>query len=110
MEPAGARQGKFATLHGEVVRIAGRVCYEIYNNGGVNWGRSFTVLLSQYIRVVAAGEPLSPSSLARAEAAVVSLKSRSMSHQAVDDITEVAVEWVRLNPVLVESDLPDVGR
>ena len=48
--------------------------------------------------------------VARAEAAVASLKGRSMSHQAVDDITELAVEWVRLNPVLVESDLPDVGR
>lgn len=33
-----------------------------------------------------------------------------MSHQAVDDITELAVEWVRLNPVLVEMDVPDVGR
>lgn len=51
-----------------------------------------------------------PSSVARAEAAVASLKGRSMSHQAVDDITELAVEWVRLNPVLVEMDLPDVGR
>ena len=26
------------------------------------------------------------------------------------DITELAVEWVRLNPVLVQSDLPDVER
>lgn len=75
----------------------------------MKWGRSFTALLSQYIRVVAAGEPLSPSSLDRAEAAVASLTSRSMSHQAVDDITELAVEWVRMNPLLVESDLLDVG-
>jgi len=28
----------------------------------------------------------------------------------VDDSTELAVAWVRLNPVLVEADLPDVGR
>ena len=26
------------------------------------------------------------------------------------NITELAVAWVRLNPVLVETDLPDVGR
>ena len=51
-----------------------------------------------------------PASVARAEAAVASLKCRSMSHQAADDITELAVEWVRLNPVLVELDLPDAGR
>ncbi len=33
-----------------------------------------------------------------------------MSHQAVDDITELVVEWVRLNPVLMKMDVPDVGR
>lgn len=51
-----------------------------------------------------------PDSRARAEAAVASLKSRSMSHEAVDEITKLAVAWVHLNPVLVELDLPDVGR
>ena len=51
-----------------------------------------------------------PDSLARAEAAVASLKARSMNTGDVDEITKLAVEWVRLNPVLVELDLPDVGR
>ena len=54
--------------------------------------------------------PMPPASVARVEAAVASLKGSSMSHQAVDDITELAVEWVRLNPVLMEADLPGVGR
>lgn len=102
--------GQCQTLQGEVIRIAGRVGYEVYNNGGINWDRSFGALLDQYLSVVRSGLPMPPSSLARAEAAVASLKSRSMSHQAVDDITELAVVWVRLNPVLVETDLPDVGR
>ena len=102
--------GQCKTLQGEIIRIAGRVGHEVYDNGGINWDRSFGKLLDQYLRVVASGVPLPPSSVARAEAAVASLKGRSMSHQAVDDITELAVAWVRLNPVLVESDLPDVGR
>ena len=70
----------------------------------------FGALLDQYLGVVRSGLPMPPASVARAEAAVASLKGRSMSHQAVDDITERAVEWVCLNPVLVEADLPDVGR
>lgn len=102
--------GQCKTLQGEVIRIAGRVGYEVYDNGGINWDCSFGKLLDQYLSVVRSGLPMPPSSVARAEAAVASLKGRSMSHQAVDDITELAVEWVRLNPVLVESDLPDVGR
>lgn len=102
--------GQCQTLQGEVIRIAGRVGYEVYDNGGINWDRFFGALLDQYLNVVRSGLPMPPSSIARAEAAVASLKGRSMSHQAVDDITELAVEWVRLNPVLVEMDLPDVGR
>ena len=102
--------GQCQTLQGEVIRIAGRVGHEVYDNGGINWDRSFGKLLDQYLSVVRSGLPMPPGSLARAEAAVAFLKSRSISHQAVDDITELAVEWVCLNPVLVESDLPDVGR
>lgn len=102
--------GQCQTLQGEVIRIAGRVGHEVYDNGGINWDRSFGKLLDQYLRVVASGVSLPPDSLSRAEAAVASLKSRSMSHQAVDDITELAVEWVRLNPVLAELNLPNVGR
>lgn len=102
--------GQCQTLQGEVIRIAGRVGYEVYDNGGINWDRSFGALLDQYLSVVRSGLPMPPDSVARAEAAVASLKSRSMSHQAVDDITELAVAWVRLNPVLAEADLPDVGR
>lgn len=87
-----------------------RVAYEVYDNGGINWDRSFGALLDQYLGIVRSGPPMPPASVARAEAAVASLKSRSMSHQTVDDITELAAAWVRVNPVLVEADLPDVGR
>ena len=103
--------GQCQTLQGEVIRIAGRVGHEVYDNGGINWDRSFGKLLDQYLSVVVrSGLPMPPASVARAEAAVASLKCRSMSHQAADDVTELAVEWVRLNPVLVELDLPNVGR
>ena len=84
--------------------------HEVYDNGGINWDRFFGALLDQYLGVVRSGLTMPPASVARAEAAVASLKGRSMSHQAVDEITERAVEWVCLNPVLVEADLPDVGR
>ena len=102
--------GQCRTLQGEVIRIAGRVGHEVYDNGGINWDRSFGKLLDQYLSVVRSGLPMPPSSVARAEAAVASLKGRSMNTGDVDEITKLAVEWVRLNPVLVELNLPDVGR
>ena len=71
---------------------------------------SFTALLNRYPRVVASGVSLPPDSLCHAEAAVTSLKARSMNTGDVDEITTLAVKWVRLNSVLVELNLPDVGR
>ena len=102
--------GQCQTLQGEVIRIAGCVGHEMYDNGGINWDRSFGKLLDQYLSVVRSGLPMPPGSLARAEAAVAFLKARSMNTGDVDEITKLAVAWVRLNPVLVEANLPDVGR
>lgn len=103
-------RGQCTTLQGEVIRIAGRVGYEVYNDGGVSWGRTFTALLKQYEHIVASGEPLPLPSLARAAAAVASRNARSTDTRDVDVIAELAVQWVRLNPVLVVLDPPDVGR
>ena len=68
------------------------VAYEVYDNGDINWDRSFGALLDQYLGIVRSGLPMPPASVARAEAAVASLKSHSMSQQTVDDITELAAE------------------
>ena len=53
------------------------VAYEVYDNGGINWDRSFGALLDQYLGIVRSGLPMPPASVARAEAAVASLKSHS---------------------------------
>ena len=101
--------GQCETVQGEVIRIAGKVGYEIYNNGGVNWRRSFTALLRQYLTIVASGQALAPADLARAKEAVASLKARSMDNDDAKVITQLAVRWVRLNPLVKALDLPDVG-
>ncbi len=64
-----------------------------FDNGGINWDRSFGKLLDQYLPVSsfqACRCRLPP--VARAEAAVASEGSLHI-HQAVDDITELAVAW-----------------
>lgn len=101
--------GQCETVQGEVIRIAGKVGYEIYNNGGVNWRRSFTALLRQYLTIVASGQALAPADLARAKEAVASLKARSMDNDDAKVITQLAVRWVQLNPLVKALDLPDVG-
>ncbi len=102
--------GQSASLQGEVIRIAGKVGYEVYDNGCVNWGSSFDMLLDQFLSIVTSRTGLSPDDVERARAAVDSLKAESMETQACDDLIRLAVRWARLNPVLIATDVPDVGR
>lgn len=102
--------GQSASLQGEVIRIAGKVAYEVYDNGCVNWGSSFNMLLDQFLSIVTSRTGLPPDDVERARAAVDSLKAESMETQACDDLIRLAVRWVRLNPVLIATDVPDVGR
>ena len=102
--------GQSASLQGEVIRIAGKVGYEVYDNGCVNWGSSFDMLLDQFLSIVTSRTGLPPDDVERANAAVDSLKAQSMETQACDDLIRLAVRWARLNPVLIATDVPDVGR
>ena len=72
-------------------------------------GVGFTALLRQYLTIVASGQALAPADLARAKVAVASLKARSMDNDDAKVITQLAVRWVQLNPLVKALDLPDVG-
>ena len=102
--------GQSASLQGEAIRIAGKVGYEVYDNGCVNWESSFDMLLDQFLSIVTSRTGLPPDGVERARAAVDSLKAQSMETQACDDLIRLAVRWARLNPVLIATDVPDVGR
>ena len=96
--------GQCETLQGEVICIVGRISYEVCGEGREKRGRSLRVLLNEYIRLVSSLLSLPPDDLSRARAAVVSLMHRNADMKSVDEIVELAVEWVRLNPVLRAAD------
>lgn len=96
--------GQCETLQGEVIRIVGRISYEVCGEGQEKRGRSLRVLLNEYIRLVSFLKSLPSDDLSRAKAAVVSLMRRNADMKSVYEIAELAVEWVRLNPVLRAAD------
>ena len=58
--------GHALTVQGEVIRITGRISYEIMNNGGGNWDADFRKMLSALLRHFASGTPLDPAQLEEA--------------------------------------------
>jgi hypothetical protein len=96
-------QGPAATIQGEVIRISGRIAYELDGNGGVNWDSDFNKMADAFHRYVEAGNPLSPSDLGAAATVIQDVKRRSGDPAR---LCELAVAWVLLNPIPIELESP----
>ena len=104
--------GPARSLQGEAVRIAGRISHELYDNGGLNWDRGFTALAKRFGWIVTSQVGLADDGVARLGQALDCLKTRAVATnyaeamQASDVLTQLAVRWVGLNPVLVAVSAP----
>jgi ankyrin repeat protein len=96
-------QGHAITTQGEVIRISGRIAYELDDNGGANWDSDYNKMADAFRRYVEAGNPLSPSDLADAATVIHDVKRRSGDPAR---LCELAVAWVLLNPMPIELESP----
>nr|WP_296534135.1 hypothetical protein [uncultured Actinomyces sp.] len=97
--------GRCETLQGEVIRIVGEISNIVCGERREKRGSSLRVLLDQYIRLISFNSSSSSVYLSRAKAVVVSLQCHNAGMKSVNEIVEIAVEWVRLNPVLRAADI-----
>jgi hypothetical protein len=99
--------GAAATVQGEVIRIAGRIGDEIDRNGGVNWDDDYRAMGAAFLTHIASGAPLPDADQARA----AELIRRARTLDGVGEgLTELSVEWVRLNPTPVPLATPAYNR
>ena len=99
-------KGHAVTVQGEVIRITGKVSYEILNNGGMNWDNQFRKMLNSLIHYFSMDTPLSPVSLQEAVALAKELQSGNGSDEP-ERLCELAVHWVLNNPNPIALEKPD---
>ncbi|MBD8032955.1 ankyrin repeat domain-containing protein [Solibacillus merdavium] len=100
-------QGHAKTVQGEVIRITGKVSYEILDNGGVNWDNQFRKMLNSLDQYFSMGTPLHPATLQEVKTLVKEL------HNGNNDPTrlcELAVQWVLSNPNPISLEQPGYKR
>lgn len=102
--------GQSATAQGEAIRIAGRISDELLGNGGGNWDQPYRNLVDGLWQIFTSGNPLPATELVTAKNHLAILRTGKMDKPAIDQIRELAVEWVRLNPNPMPNPLPDSGR
>lgn len=96
-------QGPASTIQGEVIRISGRIAYELENNGGVNWDSDFNKMADAFLEHIQAGNRLASSDYEGATTVVGDVKRRSGNPPR---LCELAVAWVLLNPMPIKLEKP----
>ena len=97
--------GHANTVQGEVIRICGRVAYELLDNGGINWDEEYRKMIKAlpgYFRMADGKE---------AEKACEAAKISSQSDKnEIYLLTELAVKWVLANPDPIPLEDVDYSR
>src|SRR5262245_18368537 len=99
--------GAAATVQGEVVRIAGRICDELERNGGINWDLAYRKMADAFLVHVASGVSLGEPLLTETRDLVAQLKRKQGDPRR---LIELAVTWVAQNPTPMQLSPPDYDR
>ncbi|WP_456287977.1 ankyrin repeat domain-containing protein [Paenibacillus sp. AK002] len=102
-------KGHAKTVQGEVIRITGKVSYEILDNGGMNWDQQYRKMLNRLIHYFSLGTPLDPASLQEAGILAKELHNGNGSDEPAR-LCELAVHWVLSNPNPITLEQPDYRR
>ena len=91
-------QGAAQTVQGEIIRISGRINYELYENGGCNWDTDFRNMLDALLIHFASHNALSADELTAANEFAAPLRAKGDSDDDAEILCQLAVKWVLANP------------
>lgn len=97
-------QGPAKTVQGEVIRITGKISYEIINNGRMNWDKEFKKIAEELLEYFKKGKALSDNLLEECVTLVNEIID-GYGDEESQELCEMAVKWVLLNekPIILEK-------
>jgi len=99
-------KGHARTVQGEVIRISGRVHYELEHNGGINWDQQYRMMTKAFYNFIKTGNALARYKIMEINKIV---KSRNKFKNTYL-MCELAVEWVEKNPEPITLTSVDYSR
>lgn len=102
-------QGCADTVQGEVIRITGKVSYEIMGNGGMNWDGEYRKMLESLNDYFSMGLPLNLAGLQETKSLVEKLYN-GYGDKEPARLCELAVHWVLDNPNPITLEQPNYKR
>lgn len=102
-------KGHAKTVQGEVIRITGKVSYEILDHDGINWDQQYRKMLNCLLDYFSLGTPLDPAALQEVTVLVKELHSGKGNDEPAR-LCELAVQWVLRNPNPITLEQPSYTR
>lgn len=96
-------QNHAGTLQGEIIRISGKLSYEILDNGRINWDSEYVKMthsMSDYLKQGVMEE----SDLNECEALLEQIRLDKADETELERLCELSVKWVLQNPLPVALD------
>ncbi len=87
--------GHAGTVQGEVIRISGKLGYELLDNGGINWDADYEELANALYKYVCMGTPLSSDEEEEVRHIIKIIKNAD--EDTINRLTELSVKWGTLN-------------
>ena len=89
--------GKANSAQGECIRLAGKLSYEIFNNGGINWCSDFKHMAHTLYEYLKTGKALDNDKLLVAEKITKTI-NRNVDEESITTLSRFTVEWISKNP------------
>ena len=102
-------RGKAETIQGEMIRIVGKVTYEILDNGGINWDEDYSKMVHSLIGYMKSDDKTDPGFVAETCNLVGDISSNS-GKEELYRLTELVVKWVISNPKLEKLGAVEYSR
>ena len=102
-------KGKAQTMQGEMIRIVGKVLYEILDNGGINWDDDYRQMLRTLHTFLQMGSGIE-SGLVEEACNLTKKISPHSSKKELYRLNELVVQWVIANPEPVKLGDVDYDR
>lgn len=87
--------GHAGTVQGEVIRISGKLAYEILDNACCNWDSDFKSMANALYRYICMGTPLDADEQREFAGLINGIKDADETD--INRLTELSVKWVTLN-------------
>ncbi|MCR0271972.1 ankyrin repeat domain-containing protein [[Clostridium] innocuum] len=101
--------GAADTLQGEVLRISGKLSYELLDNGGMNWDREYQKMVQAMKKYVCAENGCTKEEIQEIHKTLSACKG-GMGGEGMERLCEVTVAWILRNPDLIPLDPPSYKR